>query len=76
MDIKKAFYADLNERQRRQFAALEAKTLGRGGLETVCTAFEIDANTIRAGLRELKGEAAPLPKGRIRRVGGGRKKKS
>jgi hypothetical protein len=66
---------DLNERSRRTWAAVEAASLGRGGISAVAAATGMSRNTIRAGLRALrKGRSQPeLPPGRIRRPGGGRK---
>ena len=74
LDIKRGYFLSLNERQRRRYAAVEAHTLGRGGIKAVHDAFGIDPVTIRTGLRELK-DGTELPPGRIRRSGGGRKKK-
>jgi transposase len=63
---------ELNERQRRIWAATEARAAGRGGIAAVARASGIAENTIRAGLRELdSGET--LEDGRVRRPGGGRK---
>ena len=74
LDIKKQFFETLNARQKRQYAALEAKVLGHGGQLAVSQAFGIEADTIRRGLREL-ASGDRLPDNRIRRSGGGRKKK-
>lgn len=60
----------LDERARRLFAANEARQLGRGGVSLVSRACGMSRVTITKGLREL--EEAPLPAGRVRRVGGGR----
>lgn len=76
LDLKKTFYRGLNERQRRHFAALEAKILGRGGIKAVCKAFEIDPVTVRGGIKELTSGQTELASGGIRRAGGGRKKNS
>lgn len=64
--------ADLSERGRRRWAAVEAVSLGRGGIATVAKATGISDRTIRNGIQELRG-AVPQPEGRQRRVGGGRK---
>lgn len=65
----------LNERSRRLWAATEALALGYGGIIAVHRATGISQNTIRAGLKELESEAEELPPlGRIRQVGGGRKR--
>ena len=62
--------AHLDERGRRLFTALEAKTAGRGGIATVARATGIARSTIGRGLKELSAGAEP---GRVRRPGGGRK---
>jgi hypothetical protein len=76
LELKKTFYRSLNERQRRHFAALEAKLLGHGGIKAVCEAFQIDPVTVRIGIQELMSGETQLPTGGIRRPGGGRKKNS
>ena len=60
---------------RRQWAAAEARELGRGGVTLVAHATGLSRTTITAGMREL---AQPARKraaqaGRIRRPGGGRR---
>ena len=65
------------ERMRRQWAASEAQTYGRGGVSAVSDATGMSRNTIRKGLIELtarkKHPRAPVST-RIRREGGGRKR--
>jgi transposase len=64
----------LDERGRRVWAAAEANSLPRGGVSLVAQATGLSRSTIHAGIRELKaGRGKPLPAGRIRRAGGGRK---
>jgi transposase len=63
----------LDERSRRLVAAAESKALGRGGVSAVSRATGISRQVIRQGVAELS-EAAVHPPGRVRRVGGGRKK--
>ena len=60
----------LNERQRRAFAAVEARTFGRGGIAAAARACGLAENTVRKGLSELDLE--PLEAGRVRRPGAGR----
>jgi transposase len=60
----------LNERQRRAFAASEARTFGRGGVAAAARACGLAENTVRKGLRELEEE--PLESGRVRKAGAGR----
>lgn len=66
----------LDERTRRLWAAVEARTLGRGGIMRVAEATGLSRATIRAGLRELTAPLLPeLPPGtreRLRQPGGGR----
>ena len=75
LDYKKKFYESLNERQRRHFAAIEAKAIGHGGIKLVSEAFDISVVTIRQGVLELEVQDQ-LAQGRIRKEGGGRKKNS
>lgn len=67
----------MDERMRRQWAATEAKSYGRGGLHAVSIAIQMSPNTIKKGIQELslreKNPKAEI-ENRIRRSGGGRKK--
>jgi len=63
---------ELNERQRRLWAASEARVAGRGGIAATARATGSSVPTIRKGIAELEaGER--LEPGRVRRPGGGRK---
>jgi hypothetical protein len=62
----------LNERQRRWFAATEARTFGRGGIAAAARACGMAENTVRKGLAELD-DPEWLEPGRIRAPGAGRK---
>ena len=64
--------SELDERSRRRWAAVEARSLGRGGIAAVATATGLSDRTIRTGLKELASPVA-LDRGRQRRPGGGRK---
>jgi transposase len=66
----------LDERARRLWAAVEARTIGRGGISRVAAATGLSRATIRAGVQEL---TLPVPATgpqvrleRVRRPGGGR----
>jgi Rhodopirellula transposase DDE domain len=59
-----------NERQRRLWAASEARAIGYGGVSLVSRVTGISRPTIHAGLTELPAVAAEP---RIRRAGAGRK---
>lgn len=66
----------LDERQRRLYAAAEAKVLGHGGVKRVHEATGVARGSILAGLKEL-GQGIEAQAGeprRIRRAGAGRKK--
>ena len=60
----------LDERGRRLFAAIETRTAGRGGLAAV-EVTGLARSTINRGEDDL--DAGPLPKGTVRRSGGGRR---
>ncbi|MGC1448510.1 MAG: ISAzo13 family transposase, partial [Candidatus Sulfotelmatobacter sp.] len=61
----------MNEKQRRVLSASEAKSFGRGGVQTVARITGISRQTIYNGLADLaEGDVSD----RIRRPGGGRKK--
>ena len=62
----------LDERARRLVVACEARTLGYGGVSIACRASGLSRKTIANGIAELT-EGVPLPAGRIRRDGAGRK---
>jgi len=64
----------LNERQQRLALATEARLLGHGGIRAVAEASGVSATTVRKGVAELEAGADPLPVGRARRAGGGRKR--
>lgn len=64
----------LNERQQRLALATEARLLGHGGIRAVAEATGASATTVRKGVAELESGEEPLPVGRARRSGGGRKR--
>jgi hypothetical protein len=71
----RALRPGMDERLRRQWAAAEARELGRGGITTVAHAIGMSRTTITAGCRELK---LPIKQRRqealrVRRPGGGRR---
>jgi hypothetical protein len=67
----------MDERMRRQWAALEASELGWGGVAAVAQATGLARNTIKTGMQEVEHRTAyphePVEE-RIRRRGGGRKR--
>src|SRR6516164_575313 len=61
----------LDERGRRLFAAGEVRSAGWGGLAAVSKITGLARSTINRGEDDL--DAEPLPKGQVRRGGGGRR---
>jgi len=65
----------LSERQRRIWAAAEARALPHGGVSVIAKATGLSRSTIHAGIRELvTGQEKALAGGRSRKIGGGRKR--
>src|SRR5260370_12268958 len=62
---------ELDERGRLLLAAAEVRTAGRGGRAIVSKITGLARSTITRGKKDL--DAQPLPKGRVRRAGGGRR---
>lgn len=62
----------LDECQRRLVIGAEARSLGHGGIRLVARAAGVREGTVSHGVAELESGEAPL--GRVRRVGGGRKR--
>ena len=65
----------LNEQSRRRFVALEAHALGRGGVSLMARISGLARSTIYHGLSDIRHKVS-APSGRIRKEGGGRKKKA
>ena len=66
-------FPHLNERQRRLMMGQEARLPGHGGVRAVARAAGVSETTVRAGVFELEAGEDPLPDGRVRRPGGGRR---
>jgi len=62
----------LNEKQWRQYLAVEAKQ--RGSISQVAHEAGVSLNTVKRGLAELEAGESYQPGERIRKVGGGKKK--
>lgn len=72
----RAFGQTLSEKDRRRFAALEAARLGHGGIEYIAEVLGCSTRTIERGADELDQLPNDPAAGRVRRPGGGRKKRS
>src|SRR5437868_185242 len=66
------FFGTLGEKQRRLYAALEARKIGRGGQRLLSLITGLHVQTIRRGLLELDDPSSDLPPDRSRQPGGGR----
>ena len=67
-----ALFPHLDERTRRLVMGADARVLGHGGIRTVARAAGVGETTVSLGVDEVDAGGGPL--GRVRRVGGGRKK--
>ena len=72
--IMRSFYQSLRENDRRRYAAVEAAKLGHGGTEYIAQILGVDPKTIRQGQRDLE-ELPEKPTPRVRKAGGGRKRR-
>jgi hypothetical protein len=75
--LMQRYYANLPEKERRHYAALESLKIGHGGIGAIHSILGIHCSSIRKGQKELLdievyGE---IEVGKQRRKGGGRKKK-
>ena len=71
------YFSQLNEKDKRQYAATEAIKQGYGGQKYIIELLGIGDRAIRRGTLELSNPELldKIPEGKIRQVGGGRKKK-
>jgi hypothetical protein len=72
----KRFYDSLSEKDARRYAAVEASKLGHGGIEYVAQVLGCSRRTIERASDEVEILPEDPAQGRVRRPGGGRKKKS
>lgn len=68
-----SYYESLSEKDRRRYAAIEAKKLGYGGIQYISKLFGCNYRTINKGIADLEQQSL-INSPRIRRPGGGRKK--
>ena len=65
----RGFYQTLSEKDRRRYAAVEARRLGHGGVEYVARVLRCDPKTIWQGMKDLE-EPQDAAAGRGRKKGG------
>jgi DeoR/GlpR family transcriptional regulator of sugar metabolism len=75
LEKQRSYYANLPEKQRRHFLAMEYERLGRGSKRYLARVFGCARQTIRKGVRELSAQNYEADYTRQRVAGGGRKKK-
>ena len=68
----RAFYQSLSEKDRRRYAAIEARKLGEGGQSYIATVLGCERHSIATGAADL-GNPAALAQAGIRQPRGGRK---
>jgi len=69
-----SLYDSFSEKDKRRYAAIEAKKLGHGGIIYISVLFDCDEKTIQKGLTELNCEES-MSQVSIRQPGGGRNNK-
>ena len=69
------FISTLSEKDRRRFAAIEARQFGYGGIGYLAAVLGCSRKTIARGIAELDQLSNDPAAGRIRRPGAGRKKR-
>jgi len=68
------FYTSLSEKDKRRYAAIEAKKIGHGGIKYISELFGCHRNTITEGKNEIENiESEKFNAQGIREKGGGRK---
>ena len=72
--LKQRFYNQLDERNKRLYAGIEAECLGHYGVSQISTLLNIHPHTVRRGKCELL-TMPTSPPSCIRKTGSGRKKK-
>jgi hypothetical protein len=72
--LLRQYYQSLSEKDRRRFAAVEAITLGHGGIRSIANVLGCDPHTVKEGMREIEQLPADPAEHRVRKSGGGRKK--
>ena len=75
IEIMRTYLSKLPERLRREYAAVESRKFGHGGINYVSEILQMDRKTIRRGRKEVDGLLECAAANRQRKPGGGRKKK-
>lgn len=66
----RALYRSLSEKDRRRYAAVEARKLGHGGVQYIAELFGCDPATIRQGREDVSQLPVDEAAGRVRKKGG------
>lgn len=62
-------FSSLNERQRRLYAAAEARKLGHGGIAYIAQLFDCHRKTVQRGLEDLQNPGLLFPPDQARKKG-------
>ena len=73
--LMRGYYETLSEKDGRRFAVLQARLMGYGGITYIAGVLGCSSKTIERAANELDGLPDDPVAGRIRAVGGGRKKR-
>ena len=57
-EVMTSYYDSLSEKDRRRYAAVEAKKIGHGGQSYICSLFGCDDKTVKKGIVELQDKEA------------------
>ena len=63
-----ALKSELDERSKRRWAAIEAKSIGRGGITYVSEAIGMSPITIRRGMKEINQKEEESKVDEVRRI--------
>ena len=71
------YFSQLNEKDKRHYAAVESIKLGHGGQKYIIELLGLGDRAIRRGMLELSNPELldNIPEGKVRLPGGGRKKR-
>lgn len=72
--LMQVHFSRLSEKDRRQYAAIEALKFERGGNSYISSLLGIDRGSIIDGIKELTNPTEQVPSDKQRRPGAGRKK--
>ena len=76
LELMRLFYGRLSEKDRRQYAGLEALKIGKGGTNYISSVLRIDKASLIRGKKELLSDSNELLSADRQRIAGGGRKKN